>query len=69
MFDGILNATLSEEKVSTTWLTQENLELPLPPNSLDSHQTQNNKMISWTDPTPSLPRGELIHWVDKAKNV
>ena len=42
MFGGILNATLSE-KVSTTGLTQENLELPLLPNSLDSHQTQNNK--------------------------
>ena len=26
------------------WVTQENLELPLNPNSLDSHQTQNNKM-------------------------
>ena len=43
MFDGILNATLSE-KASTTGVTQENLELPLPLNSLDSHQTQNNKM-------------------------
>ena len=39
MFDGILNVTLSEE-VSTTGVTQENLELPLLPNSLDSHQTQ-----------------------------
>ena len=38
MFDGILNVTLSEEKVSTTGITQKNLELPLPPNSLDSHQ-------------------------------
>ena len=47
MFDGILNATLSEEKVSTTWLTQKNLELPLPPNSLDSHQTQNNEILDW----------------------
>ena len=43
MFDGILNVTPSEE-VSTTGVTQENLKLPLPPNSLDSHQTQNNKM-------------------------
>ena len=42
MFDGILNTTLSE-KASTTGVTQENLELPLLPNSLDSHQTQNNK--------------------------
>ena len=54
MFDGILNATLSQE-VSTTGVTQENLELPLPPNSLDSHQTQNNNMKSRTKPTSSLP--------------
>ena len=38
MFDKILNATLSEEKVSTTRVTQGNLELPLPPNSLDTKQ-------------------------------
>ena len=55
MFDVVLNATLSEEKVSTTGVTQENLELPLPPNSLDSYQKQNSKMKSWTDPTSSLP--------------
>ena len=51
---GILNATLSEQ-VSTTAVTKENLELPLLPNSLDSHQTQNNKMKFWTDPTFLLP--------------
>ena len=34
MFDGILNVTLSQE-VSTTGVTQGNLELPLPPDSLD----------------------------------
>ena len=39
MFDGILNVTLSEE-VSTTGVTQGNLELVLRPNSADSHQTQ-----------------------------
>ena len=55
MFDGILNATLSEEKVSTIGVLQENLELPLPPNSLNSYQKQNIKMKSWTDPTSSLP--------------
>ena len=38
MFDRILNAILSEEKVSTTRVTQGNLELPLPPNSLDTKQ-------------------------------
>ena len=53
MFDGILNKTPSEE-VSTTGVTQENFELPLPPNSLDSYQTQNNKIKSWTDSTSSL---------------
>ena len=53
MFDGILNATLSEEKVFTAGVTQENLELPLPPISLDSYQTQNT-MKSWTEPTSSL---------------
>ena len=40
MFDGILNVTLSKEKVSTTWVTQGNLELLLRVNSPDSHQTQ-----------------------------
>ena len=40
MFDWILNAALSEEKVSTNGVTQGNLELPLPLNSLGSHQTQ-----------------------------
>ena len=40
MFDGVLNTTLSEEKVSTTVVTQGNLELPLLPSSLDSHQTE-----------------------------
>ena len=65
MFGGILNATLSE-KVSTTGATQKNLELPLLPNSLDSHQTQNNKMKFWT--FYSL-EGELTHRVDKAKIV
>ena len=54
MFDGILNATMSEKKVFTAGVTQENLELPLPPISLYSHQTQ-NKMKPWTEPTSSLP--------------
>ena len=40
LFDGILNVTLSEEKVSTTGVTQRNLELLLRPNSPDSQQTQ-----------------------------
>ena len=39
MFDGFLNVTMCEE-VSTTGVTQGKLELPLPPDSLDSHQTQ-----------------------------
>ena len=53
MFDGIQNATLSG--VSTTGAIQTNLELTLLPNSLDSKQTQNNKMKFWTDPTVLLP--------------
>ena len=32
-----------------------NSKLPLLPNSLDSHQTQNNKNMSWTDLSPSFP--------------
>ena len=36
MFDRILNETLSEE-VSTTKVTEGNLELPLSSKSLDSH--------------------------------
>ena len=40
MFDWVLNATLSKEKVSTNRVTQGNLELPLPLNSLRSHQTK-----------------------------
>ena len=39
MFDGILNVSLSEA-VPTTEITQENLELSVPPDFLDSHQTQ-----------------------------
>ena len=54
IFDRILNATLSE-KASTTGVTQENLELSLPPPPLDSHQAQKNKMKFWTDPTFLLP--------------
>ena len=50
----ILNATLSE-KAPTTGVTQDNLELSLLPNSLNSDQTQNDKMKFWTDPTFLLP--------------
>ena len=39
MFDRILNVSLSEAD-PTTEVTQENLELPMSPDSLDSHQTQ-----------------------------
>ena len=39
MFDGFLNVTLYEE-VSITGATQGNLELPLPTDSHDSHQLQ-----------------------------
>ena len=40
MFDGILNVTLFEEKVTTTVVTQGTLKLFLRRNSPDSHQTQ-----------------------------
>ena len=40
MFDGILNVTLYEEKVSTTGVTHVNFKLFLRPNSPDSHQAQ-----------------------------
>ena len=39
MFNGILSATLSKEKISTTGVTQGNLELLLPPFFPVSHQT------------------------------
>ena len=54
MFGRIVNATLPG-KFSTTEVTQEDLELPWLLNSLDSHQTQKNKMKFWTDPTFLLP--------------
>ena len=50
MFDGILNEAL-HEKFSTTGVTQENLDVPLPPNSLDSHQAQTNKIKFLAGPT------------------
>ena len=56
MFDGILIVTLSEEMVSTTGVTQGDLELLLRPNSPDSHQTQ-------------IQECEIFHLEDKAKNV
>ena len=40
MFEGLLNVTLSEEKISTAGVVQGNLELLLRPNSPDSHQTE-----------------------------
>ena len=57
MFDGVQNATLSEENVSTTVVTQGNLELPLPLNSLDLHEKMKkmNQMKFWTSPTSSFP--------------
>ena len=39
MFNEILSATLSKEKISTTGVTQGNLELLLPPIFPVSHQT------------------------------
>ena len=69
MLGGILNATLSE--VSTTGVTQWNLELLLRPNSPDSYQTQiqEYQILDWLHVLISLIEGELIYLVDKAKNV
>ena len=53
MFHGIRNVTLSEE-VSTTGVTQENLELPCLLIFLIHIKQKNNKMKSWTDPTSSF---------------
>ena len=55
MFDGILHVTLSEEKISTTGVTQGNLKLLLRPNSPDSQKHKYKKMKYWTYPTSSLP--------------
>ena len=65
IFDGILNATLAtrrrfEKNLSITGVTQGNLGLTLPPNSLDLHQTQNQKMKSWTDHTSSFHFPETV---------
>ena len=46
MFDGILNVTLSEEKVSTIGVIQGNLELLLRPNFLIHTKHKYKKMIS-----------------------
>ena len=68
MFDEILNAALSE-KISTNGVTPENPELSLP-NSLYSHQTQNNTInLGLATRLHFLEGGELTYWVDKAKNV
>ena len=40
MFDEILNVTMSEEKVSTTGVTEENVKLLLRLSSPGSHETQ-----------------------------
>ena len=46
MFDGILNVTLSEEKVYTIGVIQGNLELLLRPNFLIHTKHKYKKMIS-----------------------
>ena len=69
MFDCILIATASEEKVSTTRVTQEYLE----PSRLlillihTKHKTI-RRNLGLTPDLHSL-EGELIRWVDEAKNV
>ena len=68
MSDKVLTTTLSGEKVSTTGVTQGNLELNLPLILL-IHTKHKNKMKSQTDLTSSFIEEELVHWVDKAKYV
>ena len=63
IFDGIVNATVSE--ISTTAVAQKNFELPLPPSSLDSHQTQNNKVKFWTDSTFPFPWRRRTHLLER----
>ena len=68
MFDRILNAILSE-RVSTTGVIQENLELP---SFLILLIHTEHKTIRWNfglTPRFYSLEGELTHWVDKAKIV
>ena len=68
MFDKILNATLSEEKVCPTGVTQGNLELPSSLNSFDSHQTTKTIRLNFgVTPRPNFLEGKLIHWGDEGK--
>ena len=55
MFDGILNVTLSEEKVSTTGVTQGNLNSSCILILFIHTKHRYKKMKSWTDPTSSSP--------------
>ena len=68
MFRRTLNATLTE-KVPATGATQKNPEFPLLSNSLDLHQTQNNKMKFGLTPHFYSFEEELTHCTDKAKVV
>ena len=69
MFDRILTATLSKEKISTTGVTQGNLELLLPPVSPDSPQTNTIRCKLGLATHSHFREGELIHWVVKGENV
>ena len=40
VFDGVQIVTLYEENISTNTVTQGNLEIPVPPNSPELHQTE-----------------------------
>ena len=58
MFDGILNVTSSEEKISTTGVAQGNLDLLLRHNSPDSDQTQiqEDEILDWPHVLISLKK-------------
>ena len=55
MFDGVQNVALSEEKVSTTAVTQGNLEILLAPNSIDLRQTKKQQDEILDCPSSSFP--------------
>ena len=55
MFDRVQNVALSEEKVSTTAVTQGNLEILLAPNSIDLHQTKKQQDEILDCPSSSFP--------------
>ena len=65
MFDGVLNASLSEEKISTAGVARGNLELLLPPNSPASKpnqtQIQEDEILDWLHGLISLKENSPLN--------